>query len=58
MEALTSVQLLLHFSAAVSRLADQSKVLAQRLAMLEERLRSHEASAKDPERRTEREPVG
>lgn len=31
--------LLLHFSAAVSRLADQSKVLAQRLALMEERLR-------------------
>jgi hypothetical protein len=29
--------LLLHFSIAVSRLADQSKVLAQRVAMLEER---------------------
>ena len=29
--------LLLHFSIAVSRLADQSKILAQRLAMLEER---------------------
>jgi hypothetical protein len=34
--------LLLHFSAAVSRLADQSKVLAQRLALLEERLRHYE----------------
>lgn len=31
--------LLLHFSIAVSRLADQSKVLAQRIAMLEERNR-------------------
>jgi hypothetical protein len=30
--------LLLHFSAVVSRLADQTKVLAQRLALLEERL--------------------
>lgn len=29
--------LLLHFSLAVSRLTDQTKVLAQRLAMLEER---------------------
>ena len=35
--------LLLHFSAAVSRLADQSKVLAQRLALMEERLRRVEA---------------
>jgi hypothetical protein len=34
--------LLLHFSAAVSRLADQSKVLAQRLALLEERLQEQE----------------
>src|SRR5918996_971702 len=31
--------LLLHFSLAVSRLTDQSKVLAQRLAILEERQR-------------------
>ncbi|HEV3378077.1 MAG TPA: DUF2304 domain-containing protein [Thermoleophilaceae bacterium] len=34
--------LLLHFSLVVSRLADQSKVLAQRLALLEERHREHE----------------
>ena len=34
--------LLLHFSIAVSRLADQSKLLAQRLALLEERLRRQE----------------
>jgi hypothetical protein len=31
--------MLLHFSVAVSRLSDQSKVLAQRLALLDERLR-------------------
>jgi hypothetical protein len=31
--------LLLHFSVAVSRLADQNKILAQRLALLEERQR-------------------
>ena len=31
--------LLLHFSVAVSKLADQNKVLAQRLAMLEEKQR-------------------
>jgi hypothetical protein len=36
--------LLLHFSVAVSRLADQSKVLAQRLALLEERMRRQETS--------------
>ena len=34
--------LLLHFSLAVSRLSDQSKVLAQRLALLEERQRRAE----------------
>jgi hypothetical protein len=37
--------LLLHFSVAVSRLADQSKVLAQRLAILEKRVREVEAEA-------------
>lgn len=37
--------LLLHFSAVVSRLADQSKVLAQRLALLEERIRRQEDAA-------------
>jgi hypothetical protein len=36
--------LLLHFSLAVSRLSDQTKVLAQRLALLEERTR-HSGSA-------------
>ena len=34
--------LLLHFSIAVSRLTDQTKILAQRLALLEERQRSLE----------------
>src|SRR3954468_1295417 len=36
--------LLLHFSVAVSRLQDQTKVLAQRLAILEERIRRVEGS--------------
>jgi hypothetical protein len=35
--------LLLHFSAAVSRLSDQSETLAQRQALLDERLRRYEA---------------
>ena len=39
--------LLLHFSLAVSRLTDQTKVLAQRVAMLEER-QDHEAASQDP----------
>src|SRR3954452_24279221 len=37
--------LLLHFSVAVSRLSDQSKVLAQRIALLDERLRRAERAA-------------
>ena len=37
--------LLLHFSAAMSRLSDQSKVLAQRHAILEQRLREVERAA-------------
>ncbi len=42
--------LLLHFSIAVSRLSDQSKVLAQRLALLEERqARGEEERAEQPE---------
>jgi hypothetical protein len=47
--------LLLHFSAAMSRLADQSKVLAQRQAMLEQRLREVELRdrvMRDPEERS------
>jgi hypothetical protein len=44
------VVLLLHFSAAVSRLTDQSKVLAQRLALLEQRTRHLEDDAATDER--------
>jgi hypothetical protein len=46
--------LLLHFSAAMSRLTDQSKVLAQRQALLEQRLRDVEqsAAARDEAERT------
>jgi hypothetical protein len=39
--------LLLHFSAAMSRLSDQSKVLAQRHAILEERLRELESERRN-----------
>jgi hypothetical protein len=46
--------MLLHFSIAVSRLSDQSKVLAQRLALLEERMRRQE---KDEEVRLADEPA-
>lgn len=42
--------LLLHFSAVVSRLADETRVLAQRLALLEERQRSgHSPQEGEPE---------
>ena len=40
--------LLLHFSLAVSRLSEQSKVLAQRQALLEERQRQVEARLESP----------
>jgi hypothetical protein len=43
--------LLLHFSLAVSRMSDQIKVLAQRLALLDEHVRSQEqrsAPERDP----------
>jgi len=40
--------LLLHFSTAVSRLTDQSKVLAQRVAILEERQRQLEGGSSLP----------
>ena len=39
--------IVLNFSVAVSRLTDQSKILAQRLALLEERLRRAEGDASD-----------
>ena len=42
--------LLLHFSIAVSRLTDQSKILAQRLAILEERERELEAELAERDR--------
>jgi hypothetical protein len=45
--------LLLHFSAVVSRLADETRVLAQRLALVEQRQSSSEAQA---EGETENEP--
>jgi hypothetical protein len=41
--------LLLHFSTAVSRLTDQSKVLAQRIALMEERQRELEQRLADAE---------
>lgn len=42
--------LLLHFSLAVSRLSDQSKVLAQRVALLEERVQRRERAAEEEDR--------
>ena len=43
--------LLLHFSASVSRLSDQAKVLAQRAALLEERVRRLESGTTGPRTR-------
>jgi hypothetical protein len=49
--------LLLHFSLAVSRLSDQTKVLAQRLALLDEHVRTREgepvAPAAEPRERSD-----
>jgi hypothetical protein len=46
--------LLLHFSLVISRLADQNKVLAQRLSLMQQRVdqleRAVEPVAEDPER--------
>jgi hypothetical protein len=52
--------LLLHFSLAVSRLTDQSKVLAQRLALLEQRQRELDDQRRAPQetRPEEREIAG
>lgn len=44
-----TIMLLLHFSVAVSRLADQTRVLAQRLALSEERLSGLEARERSGE---------
>jgi hypothetical protein len=48
--------LLLHFSTAVSRLTDQSKVLAQKYALLEEELRQLKARMQAPDRSAEEPP--
>jgi hypothetical protein len=51
--------LLLHFTLAVSRLADQSKMMAQRLALLEERQQTAELASMPREpKRTGPVPVG
>ena len=48
--------LLLHFSVAVSKLSDQTRVLAQQISLLEERMRRQEtrSEAEDVERELER----
>jgi hypothetical protein len=48
--------MLLHFSLVISRLADQNKILAQKLGLLQQRL--DEREAREAEREDEREPVG
>jgi hypothetical protein len=47
--------LLLHFSLAVSRMSDQIKVLAQRLALLDEHVRNEEQVAAAEKDRTDAE---
>jgi hypothetical protein len=47
--------LLLHFSAVVSRLADETRVLAQRLALLEQRSREKDAERDEHRGSDERE---
>jgi hypothetical protein len=49
--------LLLHFSLAVSRLSDQAKVLAQRLALLEERVERSVERPRGAQREPELQPV-
>ena len=36
------IMVLLHYSTVISRLADQNTILAQRIALLEARMREHE----------------
>jgi hypothetical protein len=43
----TILIVLLHFSVVISRLSDQTKVLAQRVAMLDQRLRRQEEAHDD-----------
>lgn len=47
------VVLVLNFSVVISRLSDQTKVLAQRLGLLEERLRASEAALRDVQEQAE-----
>jgi hypothetical protein len=47
--------LLLHFSVAVSKLSDRSKMLAQRLALVEQRLSDQEGRLRQPRQRIEAE---
>jgi hypothetical protein len=49
--------MLLHFSLVISRLADQNKILAQRLGLLQERLDEREAQEAAAEADDEREPA-
>ncbi len=51
------VVLVLNFSVVISRLSDQTKVLAQRLALLEERQRQQERRTESKTGEPEREPL-
>lgn len=50
--------LLVHFSVAISRLSDQNKILAQRLALLQEQLEREQAGGRQPGENPEQQPTG
>lgn len=52
--ALFILLLLLHYSTVISKLSDQNRILAQRLALLENQLRGKQSAAFAPEAELER----
>ena len=52
--ALFILLLLLHYSTVISKLSDQNRILAQRLALLENQLRGNRSAAVAPEAELER----
>ncbi|HEY1689701.1 MAG TPA: DUF2304 domain-containing protein [Solirubrobacteraceae bacterium] len=52
------IVMLVHFSMTVSRLSDQNKILAQRLALLQQRLEEEESETGKPKEDTADHPAG
>jgi hypothetical protein len=52
------IVLLLHFSMVISRLSEQNKMLAQRLALLDQRLAEPAAAPEEPSPRESARPIG